>query len=73
LPDLSLREYLLDSFAQRSFKGWRDVHPTWREVVAVTIFLVFLGYALWIAYWSGIENHCLWDHYGSRCQSGGSH
>jgi hypothetical protein len=71
LCSLSLRDYLFDSFAQRSFKGWREVRPTWREAVALTISLALLGYALWIAYWSGIENHCLWNHYGSKCQTGG--
>jgi hypothetical protein len=70
---MSLRNYLLRSIVQRSFRGWREVHTTWREVLAVTVFFALLGYLLWIAYWSGIENQCLWNHLGSMCENGGSH
>ena len=70
---MSLRDYLMEAIAQRSFRGWRDVRATQREVLAVAVFLALLGYALWIAYWSGIENHCLWNHFGATCENGGSH
>jgi len=70
---MSLRDYLLRSIAERSLRGWRDVRATRREVLAVTVFLALLGYALWIAYWSGIENHCLTNHFGARCLNGGGH
>jgi len=71
--NISLRDYLLESFTQRSFGEWREMRATRREVAAAVLVLALLGYALWILYWSGIENHCLWDHYGSRCQGGGGH
>jgi hypothetical protein len=70
---MSLRDYLLQSIAQRSFRGWRDLRATRREVLAVAVLLALLGYMLWILYWSGIENHCLWNHFGARCENGGSH
>jgi hypothetical protein len=72
-PQMSLRDYLLRAIAERSFSGWRSVRATRREVLLATVFLALLGYALWIFYWSGIENHCLWNHFGARCENGGSH
>jgi len=48
------------------------VRATWREVLIVPLFLALLGYGLWILYWSGIENHCLWNHYGAKCKTGGT-
>jgi hypothetical protein len=70
---MSLRDYLLRSIGQRSFRGWRDVRATWRDVLAVAVFLALLGYLIWVVYWSGIENHCLTNHFGATCENGGSH
>ena len=68
---MDLRNFLLNAAASRSFGDWREVRPTWREIVWVVVFLVLVGFVAYIAFWSGIENHCLWDKFGAKCQSGG--
>jgi hypothetical protein len=68
---VSLRDYLLQLLLERTFRGWRTIRPSWREVVMAVVVVCAIILVAYLIYWSGIENHCLWDKLGARCQNGG--
>jgi hypothetical protein len=71
IQTVSIRDFFVQLLTDRSLRGWRDVRATWRELLIVLVIVALVGYVLALLVWSGIGNHCLWDHSGSRCENGG--